>query len=160
MTLNFDRIDHIAVAVKDLDKSIRCYVEQYGFILETIRETKGKFSGMRSAVLLSGNFSVVLLMSTSKGSQIDRYIEAYGPGIQHIAFIVDDIYKTYETLISKNVVFSTSIIEAPGLRQLFTKRDTNTGMMHEFIERVENESKFNEDNINQLFQQLEESDAF
>ncbi|MGA4607272.1 VOC family protein [Pseudoalteromonas maricaloris] len=157
--MKFDKVDHLAIAVLDLDAAIDYYQKQLGFSLDTIRDTHGKFSGMRSAVLFSGEFSVVLIKSLSPDSQVDRYISRYGPGVQHIAFEVKDIHALYIGMKEKGMQFSTEIIEAPGLRQLFTRRDPNTGMMHEFIERTD-QSNFDEKNINQLFEQLEASGEF
>lgn len=154
-----DHVDHLAIAVLDLDSAVSYYAEQMGFKLDAIRETKGKFSGMRSAVMFSGEFSVVLLESLTEGSQIDRYLKRFGPGVQHVAFQVKDIHATYKAMTESGVKFSTEILEAPGLRQMFTKRDPNTGMMHEFIERVET-CNFDEKNINKLFEQLEASGDF
>ncbi len=154
-----DKIDHMAIAVHDLDAAVDYYVSKMGYTLDCIRETTGKYSGMQSAVLFSDEFSVVLVKSLSEGSQVERYIERYGTGVQHIAFQVDDIHATFERLAKKGMEFSTGIIEAIGLRQLFTKRDPNTGMMHEFIERT-GQSNFDEKNINQLFEQLEASNEF
>jgi len=159
LNTKFNKVDHLAIAVLDLDQGIDFYVNKMGYKLDVIRDTQGKYSGMRSAVLFSGQFSVVLVKSLSEGSQIDKYISRYGTGIQHVAFAVDDIHATYQELANRGVEFSTSIIEAPGLRQLFTKRDPNTGMMHEFIERTE-QSSFDVRNINQLFEQLESSNEF
>ena len=156
MSSSVNKIDHLAIAVLDLDSAIDFYVNKLGFRLDAIRDTRGNYSGMRSAVLFSGEFSIVLLTSLTIDSQIDKYIECYGPGVQHIAFITENIDETFSELDEHGVKFSTSIIESNGLRQLFTVRDKNTGMMHEFIERTE-VSNFDEKNINQLFEQLESS---
>lgn len=156
---SFNKVDHLAIAVLDLNKAIEYYVDIMGFKLDVIRETQGEYSGMRSAVLYSKEFAVVLLTSLTENSQVDKYIKKYGPGLQHVAFSVEDIEITYEELSANGMQFSTNIIEADGLKQLFTKRDPNTGMMHEFIQRVDN-STFDEKNINQLFEQLESSGEF
>lgn len=155
----FNKIDHMAIAVLNLDEAIQYYVTQMGFKLDCIRDTQGKYSGMRSAVLFSGEFSVVLIKSLSEGSQVDQYIKKYGPGVQHVAFAVDNIEQTYEELKSHGMAFSTNIIQASGLRQLFSKRDPNTGMMHEIIQRT-GETNFDVKNINQLFEQLEASNEY
>ena len=156
-----NNVDQLAIAVYNLNEAIKLYVDNYGFKLDCIRDTAGKTTGMRSAVLFSGEFSIVLLKSTAKGSQIERYLEKYGPGVQHVAFKVHNIEETYQRLSDQGVKFSTSIIEAPNLKQVFTERDPNTGMMHEYVERTENSGfNFDENNINQLFHDLERSDNF
>jgi 4-hydroxyphenylpyruvate dioxygenase-like putative hemolysin len=157
--MEFDKVDHMAVAVLDLSKSIDFYVCCMGFKLDCIRETTGKYSGMRSAVLFSGKFSIVLLQSLDKESQVQRYIERYGPGVQHVAFAVINLDEVVKNLQNRGIKFSTNIIESKGLRQIFTKRDEGSGMMYEFIERINNDN-FSEDNVNSLFQQLEESNEY
>lgn len=157
--INLDKIDHLAIAVEDLNKAISYYADHMGFKLNTIRNTQGKYSGMRSAVMFNGEFSVVLLASLTEGSQIDLYLKSYGPGVQHVAFCVDDLDSVYTKMKANGVVFSTGIINGQGLRQVFTKRDPNTGMMHEVIERT-NQHDFDEDSVNQLFEQLEANDNY
>ncbi|ODB35882.1 hypothetical protein BB427_16375 [Pseudoalteromonas sp. BMB] len=161
MILNteFSKIDHIAIAVRCLKSSIQYYTETLGFRLDVTRETKGEYSGMRSAVLWSGDFSIVLLEAIGEKSQVAKFIDEFGPGVQHVAFKVENIEKVRETLLVRGIEFSTSIIKGPGLKQMFTHRDTNSGMMFEYIERI-GENDFNEDSINELFKQLESQNAY
>src|SRR5687767_13888227 len=153
------RVDHIAIAVRDLDKAISLYEQVFGFVLTNRREVQGKFSGMISAELDAGAFSLVLVQGTSPDSQVCRYIEAYGPGVQHVAIAVDDLDAVAGALKASGAQFATDIIEGDGLRQLFSKREANTGMMFEFIERRA-VAGFQTQNIQHLFEQLEESAAF
>ncbi|TMP29960.1 glyoxalase [Pseudoalteromonas rubra] len=156
---DYKKIDHLAIAVTDLDAAIKYHQDVLGFELDSIRETKGKLTSMRSAVMASEEFSVVLLVSNSEGSQIERYIEQYGTGVQHVAFQVEGIENVYEELQKKGMEFSTEILCSAGLKQVFSKRDANTGMMYEFIERDGNFS-FEDSNINRLFEQLESGESY
>lgn len=160
-----NKVDHLAIAVIDLKSAIDYYVTGFGYTLDTVRDTQGKYSGMRSAVLFSGEFSIVLLQSLTPGSQVDRYIKKYGPGVQHVAYQVEDVDLTHQQMTEKGMKFSTSVLKGKGLKQVFTLRDPNTGMMHEFIQRTKQDdlseqAMFDENNINQLFEQLEASDQF
>lgn len=132
------RIDHFAVAVVDIESSIRFYRDVLGFELMERRTTIGKKTGMLSAVMTIASFSIVLVQGTSIDSQVSRFIESYGPGVQHIAFEVADIQKVYEDLRKRGMEFSTTMISSPGLNQVFSKRDKGSGIMLEFIERGEN----------------------
>ena len=58
-------IDHVAIAVHNLEESIRFYTESSGFELKERRRTEGKQTAMVSAVLKAGPISVVLLEGTS-----------------------------------------------------------------------------------------------
>ncbi len=155
----YGHIDHLAIAVIDLEKAIKLYVDIFGFTLQRKREIRGKFSGMISAELDAGSFSIVLVQGTSPDSQISRYIKEYGSGVQHVAIVVDDLDKVAGKIAAKGMQFATDIITGDGLRQIFTKRDENTGMMFEFIERKD-VSGFQKKNIQNLFNQLEQSNAF
>jgi hypothetical protein len=54
--------------------------------------------------------------------------------------------------------FDTTIIESPGLRQIFSKRDSGSGMMFEFIERMGGD--FSDQSVQNLFEQLEQKNSF
>lgn len=154
------RIDHVAIAVRNIDEALILYQDILGFSLRERREVNGAFSGMKSAELDAGGFYIVLVQGTSPESQVSRYIEEYGPGVQHIAIEVDNVELLAETLIRSGIKFATSIIRGEGLIQIFTQREKNSGMMFEFIQRVENSQGFETGNIQQLFEQLEAEKAY
>jgi methylmalonyl-CoA/ethylmalonyl-CoA epimerase len=157
---NNTRIDHIAIAVRDIEEALYLYQDIFGFELTKRREVQGAFSGMKSAELNAGGFSLVLVQGTDPQSQVSRYVEEYGPGVQHIGVEVDDVAKLADLLTESGVRFATDVIRGEGLIQVFTKRETNTGMMFEFIERVKTNDGFETGNIKQLFEQLEAGDAY
>jgi methylmalonyl-CoA/ethylmalonyl-CoA epimerase len=88
----------------------------------------------------------------------------HATAIDHIAFAVPDLDKVNdlpriaEQLKSAGLEFDTSVIESPGLRQIFTHRDGGSGVMIEFIERLGGD--FSDQSVQQLFAQLEKKDAF
>lgn len=155
---NIKTIDHIALAVHDLDESIT-FFEKIGFKLLERRTTTGAKTQMISAVMKTGQVLIVLTQGISKDSQISRYIENYGSGIQHIAFEVESIYKLNEQIKAEDLEFETGIIECEGTSQRFLKRDPNTGMMIEFIER-KGEKMFCEESVDEIFKQLEANNSF
>ena len=154
------RIDHVAIAVRNIDEALILYQDILGFSLRERREISGAFSGMKSAELDAGGFYIVLVEGVGPESQVSRYIEEYGPGVQHIAIEVENVELLAETLIGAGIKFATSIIRGEGLIQIFTQRENNTGMMFEFIQRVENSQGFETGNIQQLFEQLEAEKAY
>ncbi|MCP6761196.1 MAG: VOC family protein [Fischerella sp. CENA71] len=151
-------IDHIAIAVLNLEKSISWFTEVLGFTVIERRKTEGNETAMISAVLSAGPLTVVLLEGISANSQISKYIEHYGVGVQHIAIAVEDLSQVATELSKANMEFDTSIVESTGLKQIFSKRDKLTGMMFEFIERTGSNSLFSDQNVEQLFMQLEQKD--
>jgi methylmalonyl-CoA/ethylmalonyl-CoA epimerase len=152
------RIDHLAIAVLNLETSIEWFTSVLGFSLTERRKTEGTKTGMISAVLEAGPLSIVLLQGTSPESQVSRFIENYGPGVQHIAIRVENVADLANDLRGAGLEFDTSVIEGGGVRQVFSKRDKGTGLMFEFIERLE--SGFVDQNVTSLFTQLEEKNSF
>lgn len=153
-------LDHIAIAVPDLEASIAWYQDVLGFELLERRTTEGSETGMVSAVMKAGPITTVLVQGTSPESQVNRYIEHYGPGLQHMAIEVRDLPELAKRLEASGIEFATEIIEGTGLRQIFTARDPGSGMMFELIERQEADGHFSDESVRSLFRQLEEKDAY
>lgn len=151
-------VDHVAIAVRDLEESIKFYTEVLGFELKERRRTEGKHTAMVSAVLKAGPVTVVLLQGTSPDSQVSRFVENFGPGVQHVALGVQNLPEMAEELKASGMEFDTTVIQSPGLRQIFSKRDPGSGMMFEFIERMGGD--FSDQSVQQLFEQLEQKDAY
>jgi methylmalonyl-CoA/ethylmalonyl-CoA epimerase len=151
-------IDHVAIAVRDLEESIKFYTGVLGFELKERRRTEGKLTVMISAVLTAGSITMVLLEGTSPESQVSRFVEHFGPGVQHVAFGVQNLPEMAKELQASGMEFDTTVIPSPGLRQIFSKRDQGSGMMFEFIERMGGD--FSDQSVQQLFEQLEKKNAF
>lgn len=153
------RIDHIAVAVENLQVAEHWYTEVLGFKCIERRAVEGRKSGMISSVMAAGPVVFVLIQGTSPESQVSRFIQHYGQGVQHVALQVRGIDQLVPALRGRRLDFSTSMIESPELRQAFTRRSPETGLMLEFIERGKF-TGFNDHNVNSLFAQLEANDDF
>lgn len=151
-------IDHVAIAVHDLEESIAFYTNVLGLELKERRRTEGKHTAMVSAVLKAGSITIVLLQGTSPESQVSKFVEHYGAGVQHVAIGVEDLPQMAEDLKASGLEFDTNVIQSPGLRQIFSARDTGSGMMFEFIERMGGD--FSDQSVQQLFEQLEKKDHF
>lgn len=151
-------VDHIAIAVHDLEASIKFYSEVMGYEIRERRETKGQKTAMISAVMVAGPVTVVLLQGTTPESQVSRFVEHYGAGVQHIAIGVDNLPAMAEELKGAGMEFDTNVIEGGGLRQIFSHRDPGSGMMFEFIERLGGD--FSDESVKNLFEQLEQKDAY
>jgi 4-hydroxyphenylpyruvate dioxygenase-like putative hemolysin len=158
-TANFRAIDHIAIAVIDLEQGIEFFTGVLGFDLVRRLEVKGKRTGMLSAELEKGGIKFVLCQGTERESQVSRLIEHYGAGVAHIALAVDSVEHAAEVLGGRGLPFDTSVIRGAGLKQVFSSRDPNTGISFEFIER-NGEAGFLEENVHELFAQLEKSGAY
>ena len=95
------KLDHIGIAVANLDESLKFYTDILGMELhgtETVAEQK-----VRVAFLPVGDTEVELLESTDPEGPIAKFIEAKGQGIQHLAFSVPDIEAALAELKAKGV---------------------------------------------------------
>lgn len=154
------RIDHLAIAVKDLEEGLFLFQHVLGFKLLRKREIKGEFSGMLAAEVDAHGFNIVLIQGTCEKSQVTQYVKEYGPGVQHVAIEVEDMEGLVDELQEKGMEFATNIINGKNLLQIFSKRDRNSGMMFEFIKKATAKDEFEKNNIQDLFQQLEASGAY
>ena len=90
----FGRIDHIGVAVEDLDGAIELYRERFG-MREQHRETIEAFD-VEAVLLEVGDGHVELLKPLSGESGIGKFLERNGPGIHHVAYQTSDIDSALE----------------------------------------------------------------
>ncbi|MGX5851669.1 VOC family protein [Mesorhizobium sp. PL10] len=155
----FRRVDHIAIAVLDLEASIKFFRDVLGFELKRRFHIKGRGTGMRSAELESRGIRFVLCQGTEPASQVSEFVRHHGIGVAHIALEVDDVDATVKTLKSRGLGFDTDVIRGPGLTQAFSSRSIETGLSFEIIHR-DGETGFLESNVQQLFDQLERSGKY
>ncbi|HET7865283.1 MAG TPA: VOC family protein [Burkholderiaceae bacterium] len=149
-------IDHVAVAVGDLEAAVDWAIGQLGCRLRELRETRGEASGMRSAVLELGGLILVLVQGTSASSQVAQFVARHGPGVQHLALRVSDITQASSALARRGMHFSTPQLDGDDLSQIFSTRDPRTGLMLELIQRHNGYLGFSDENVTRLFRSLEQ----
>jgi methylmalonyl-CoA/ethylmalonyl-CoA epimerase len=84
------RLDHIAIAVKDLDVALDTYARGLG--LQSDHQETVEDQGVRAAFLPLGDTHLELLEPLSPDGPIGRFISSRGEGIHHLCFQVDDIH--------------------------------------------------------------------
>ncbi len=87
--MNISHIEHIGIAVKDLENAINLLESSFGlkcYSIEEVREQK-----VKTAFFKVGETKLELLGATSSDSPVAKFIEKKGEGIHHIAFNVDDV---------------------------------------------------------------------
>ena len=151
-------IDHIALCVEDLEESIRFYTTKLGFSLVDRLDIRGESTGMISAVLKAGPVVFVLCQGTSPDSQVSRFIENFGPGVQHVALAVEDLGQTFHALEERGIPAETEVIEGEGIKQIFTKREPHMGVRLEFVER--RGGSFTPQSVEKLFRTMEQHGAY
>ena len=97
----FGEIDHIGVAVEDLDESIALYRDRFG-MREQYRETVEEF-GVEAALLEIGDAHVELLTPIQPDSAVARFLERNGPGMHHVAYRTADIDAELERMAKAGV---------------------------------------------------------
>jgi methylmalonyl-CoA/ethylmalonyl-CoA epimerase len=149
-------VDHVAIAVTDLSTAISWYAS-LGFSMLERRATEGQHSGMISAVLRAGRAVVVLLQGTSPQSQVSRFIEHFGAGVQHIALEVADLDRALERVLNAGGEVDAQT-QDEGIRQVFLRREPGSGVRVELIERRGGD--FTESSVRQLFLAFEQRDLY
>jgi methylmalonyl-CoA/ethylmalonyl-CoA epimerase len=92
----FGALDHVGVAVSDLDAAIGLYEGRFGMPLvhrETVEE-----QGVEAVLLAVGDSHVELLRPLGPETVVGRFIERRGEGLHHVAYRVDDIDGTLAKL--------------------------------------------------------------
>ncbi len=95
------QIEHIGIAVRDLNQAIKFYEEFLGSKCYSIEEVIDQ--KVKTAFFKVGSTKIELLEGTSPESPIAKFIEKRGEGIHHIAFAVDDVKAKLDELKEKNV---------------------------------------------------------
>lgn len=99
----FTAIDHVGIAVADLDEALAFYAEN--FDLRSVHEEVNEEQGVREAMLAVGDSGscIQLLAPLKADSPIGKFLDRNGPGIQQMAYRVDDIDEVCATLRSRGV---------------------------------------------------------
>lgn len=90
------KIEHIGIAVKDLENSNALFKKLFGH--EHYKIEKVESEGVSTSFFLLGETKIELVASTTNDSSIAKFIEKKGEGIHHIAYAVDDIVSEMERL--------------------------------------------------------------
>jgi methylmalonyl-CoA/ethylmalonyl-CoA epimerase len=110
----FSAIDHVGIAVADLDQAIEFYQRAFG--MSVVHEEVNEEQGVREAMLAVGDSGsyVQLLAPLRPDSPIGKFLDRNGPGIQQVAFRVSDLEE------------STAALRAAGLRLLYDEPKRGT----------------------------------
>jgi methylmalonyl-CoA/ethylmalonyl-CoA epimerase len=96
------KIEHIGIAVKDLDASNEVYTKLLG--VGPYKSEGVESEGVMTSFFQTGVNKIELLAATNSDSAIAKFIEKKGEGIHHIAFHVDDIYAEMDRLRNEGFV--------------------------------------------------------
>ena len=130
-----NKIEHVALAVADLDAAVAHYSEVWG--LEVSHRERVDDQGVEEVMLRLGDSYLQLLGATEPDTTVGRFLERRGEGLHHIAYEVDDLLATIESLRAKGVEM---IDEEPrlggrGHMVAFVHPKSNHGLLVELIQR-------------------------
>ena len=129
--MGLQKINHIGIAVKDLEASKRFYEESLGLTVDH-EETMGE---MKIAFVPIGEVNVELIQSTTEEGVIAKFIAKRGEGIHHIAYEVHDIDGALEKLKEQGIklVDEKPRPGAHGTRVAFLHPKSTNGVLTELV---------------------------
>jgi methylmalonyl-CoA/ethylmalonyl-CoA epimerase len=129
------KVDHIGIAVKDLEQVLPYYTETLGCPLMKVEEVEGQ--KVKVAFLDAGNIKIELLEPMNEDSPIHKFIEKKGEGIHHIAFGVEGIEERMEELRTNGVQLLSEEPKpgAGGAMVAFLHPKSSHGVLYELCEK-------------------------
>ncbi len=135
--MQLSHIEHIGIAVSNLEESIKYYENVLGLTCYAVEEVKDQ--RVKTAFFKVGQTKIELLESTDPEGPIGKFIEKRGQGVHHLAFAVNDIEGALQELDQKGVAL---IDKAPrrgaeGLNIAFLHPKSTHGVLMEICEERE-----------------------
>jgi len=132
-----NKIEHIGIAVKDLEESNELFSSLFGKPHYKIEEVISE--GVKTSFFKSGPNKIELLEATKPESPIAKFIEKKGEGIHHIAFAVDDIISEIKRLQKEGFKVLNEVPKKGADNKLvaFLHPKTTNGVLIELCQEIE-----------------------
>jgi len=133
--MNLTHIEHIGIAVKNMDEAIKFYEEVLGLKCYAVEEVADQ--KVKTAFFQIGPTKIELLESTDPEGPIGKFIEKRGEGIHHLAYAVKGLESSLEELKSKGIklIDEKSRKGAEGLNIAFLHPKATYGVLTELCEK-------------------------
>ncbi|MGE6628884.1 methylmalonyl-CoA epimerase [Bacillus sp. NPDC077027] len=130
------QIDHIGIAVRDLDDAITFYTDILGAALVDRYSNEKEGVETNIAVIHTHDEVIELLSPTSATSPIAKFLKQKGKGVHHIAYRVDDLHETMTKLKEKGMTFleDTYRITHLGRRLIYMNPRHSEGVITEICD--------------------------
>jgi methylmalonyl-CoA/ethylmalonyl-CoA epimerase len=133
----FARVDHIGVAVEDLDAAIALHEEAYGMAVAHREVVEAQ--GVEAVLLDVGENHVELLRPLDGETPLGRFLSKRGPGLHHVAYQVSDVQATLDTLRDRGLrlIDETPRTGIRGSRVAFLHPESSGGVLTEIVQPSE-----------------------
>ena len=130
----FGRIDHIGVAVEDIDAAIELYRD--GFGMELAHRETVESQGVEAVLLDVGDGHVELLAPLGPDTPVGKYMAKNGAGLHHVAYAVDDIEAALEKIAAAGIqlIDSEPRVGIRDSRVAFLHPRSTGGVLTEIVE--------------------------
>jgi methylmalonyl-CoA/ethylmalonyl-CoA epimerase len=133
----FARVDHVGVAVEDLDAALKLYEGTYGMAVahrEVVEE-----QGVEAVLLDVGENHVELLRPLSPDTPVGKFLAKRGPGLHHVAYQVGDIDAALQALkdAGTRLIDETPRVGIRSSRVAFLHPAATGGVLTEIVEPAE-----------------------
>lgn len=130
--MNITHIEHIGIAVNNLDEAIPYYENVLGLKCYAIEEVADQ--KVKTAFFMVGQTKIELLESTDPEGPIGKFIENKGPGVHHLAFAVNNVNEALTEVESKGVrlIDKAGRKGAEGMNIGFLHPKSTLGVLTEF----------------------------
>jgi methylmalonyl-CoA/ethylmalonyl-CoA epimerase len=125
-------IEHIGIAVSDLEQAIGYYERVLGLECYAIEEVKDQ--AVKTAFFRIGDTKIELLEPTEPDGPVGKFIEKRGPGVHHIAFAVEDADRALKEAADRGIrlIDKSSRKGAEGMNIGFLHPESTFGVLTEF----------------------------
>ncbi|WP_299135466.1 methylmalonyl-CoA epimerase [uncultured Tenacibaculum sp.] len=136
-----NKIEHIGIAVKDLEKSNQLFASLFGEPHYKVEEVASE--GVKTSFFKSGPNKIELLEATKEDSPIAKFIEKKGEGVHHIAFAVDDIEQEINRLEKEGFTVLNKVPKKGADNKLvaFLHPKTTNGVLIELCQEIKNSNE-------------------
>ena len=133
----FARVDHIGVAVQDLDAAIALHEEAYGMAVAHREVVEAQ--GVEAMLLDVGENHVELLRPLDGETPVGRFLSKRGPGLHHVAYQVSDVQATLDTLRGRGLrlIDETPRTGIRGSHVAFLHPESSGGVLTEIVQPSE-----------------------
>jgi methylmalonyl-CoA/ethylmalonyl-CoA epimerase len=130
----FGRIDHIGVAVEDLDGAIELY--EKSFEMPLVHRETVESQGVEAVLLDVGDGHVELLRPLGAETAVGKFLARKGPGLHHVAYAVGDIDSTLARVSAAGIelIDSEARVGIRGSRVAFLHPRSTGGVLTEIVE--------------------------